>query len=68
MVNDNEEMEKIVCYMDSLVTTINPDLDAPLPNNQLCQKCLKDLNVNMQDYIELINKLQRYTYCSSYYL
>ena len=68
MVNNNEEMEKVVCYMDFLVTTINPGLDAPLSDNHPCQKCLEDLHNNMQDYIELINKLQRHTRCSSYCL
>ena len=58
-MKDNDKiMEEVVHYMDSLVTTINPRLNAPFPDHHPCQKHSEDLNDDMQDYIELINKLQ----------
>ncbi|CAB4412465.1 unnamed protein product [Rhizophagus irregularis] len=68
MINNQEVMEEVTCYLDSLITTINPGLDAPLPDHHPCQKQLENLDDDMQDYIELINKLQRHTRCSSYCL
>jgi len=57
-MSDNKEiMKNITYYLDSLIITINPDLDVPSPDHHPCQKCLKDLNDNTADYIELINKL-----------
>ena len=58
MKNNNEVMEEVVHYLDSLITTINPNANGPLPDNHPCQKQPKDLNDDMKDYIELINKLQ----------
>src|SRR6266545_2131933 len=58
-------MEEVVHYLDSLITIINPSPNAPLPDNHPCQKRSEDLNDYMKDYIELINKLQRHTRCSS---
>jgi len=66
--NNNEIMEEVVHYLDSLITTINPGPNAPLSDNHPCQKRSKDLNDDMEDYIELINKLQQHTCCSSYCL
>jgi hypothetical protein len=68
MKNNDEIMEEVVHYLDSLVTTIDPGLNAPPLDHHLCQKRSEDLNNDMQDYIELINKLQRHTRCSSYCL
>ncbi|RGB22488.1 hypothetical protein C1646_776014 [Rhizophagus diaphanus] len=68
MINNQEVMEEVICFLDSLITTINPGLDAPLPDHHPCQKKLKNLDDDMQDYIELINKLQWHTRCSSYCL
>ncbi len=57
-MSDNEEiMENITCYLDSLITTINPGLDIPSSDHHPCQKHLEDLNDDISDYIKLINKL-----------
>ena len=67
-MKENEElMNNVMQYLDSLSTTINPGLDAPVPNLHPCQKHSKDLRDDKQDYIELVNKLQRYTRCNSSY-
>jgi hypothetical protein len=68
MKNNDETMKEVVRYLDSLVTTINPGLNAPLSDRHPCQKRSEEINDDMQDYIELINKLQRHTRCSSYCL
>ena len=57
-MKENEElMNSVVQYLDSLATTINPGLDAPVPNLHSCQKRSDDLRDDKQDYIELVNKL-----------
>ena len=67
-MKENEElMNSVVQYLDSLATTINPGLDAPVPNLHPCQKRSEDLHDDKQDYIELVNKLQRHTRCNSSY-
>ncbi|CAG8622461.1 21469_t:CDS:2 [Cetraspora pellucida] len=38
MKENEETMSNVVQYLDSLVTTINPGLDAPVPNHHSCQK------------------------------
>jgi ATP-dependent DNA helicase PIF1 len=53
--------------MNTLVTTINPGLNSPVPEIHPCQKSHNELLDDMQDYIELINKLQRHTRCSPSY-
>jgi hypothetical protein len=58
MKNNDETMKEVVRYLDSLVTTINPGLNAPLSDRHPCQKRSEEINNDMQDYIELINKLQ----------
>jgi hypothetical protein len=68
MQNNNETMEEVVHYLNSLITTINPSLNAPLPDYHPCQKRSEELNDDMQDYIELINKLQQHIRCNSYCL
>ncbi|RIB15063.1 hypothetical protein C2G38_2193330 [Gigaspora rosea] len=56
-------------YLDLLVTTLNPELNVQVPEHHLYQKCLEEINNELQDYIELINKLQRHTrYSTSYCL
>ncbi|CAG8721781.1 4893_t:CDS:2 [Cetraspora pellucida] len=42
-------------------TTINPGLNAPVPDHHLCQKWPTEIDDGLQDYIELINKLQYHT-------
>jgi hypothetical protein len=64
---DENKMNEIIQYLDSLVTTINPGLDMPIPERHPCQKKSNELNDDQQDYINLINKLQRHTRCSPAY-
>ena len=67
-VNENEK-NNVTQYIDSIVTTINPEMNAPIPNRHPCQKECDEIDDGLQDYIELINKLQRHTRCSpSYYI
>ena len=61
MKENKEMMSNIVQYMNSLVITINPGLDAPVPDRYLCQKIHNKLRDDKLDYIKLINKLQRHT-------
>ena len=67
MKKDENIMNEVVQYLDSLVTTVNSGLDMPVPERHSCQKESKELRNDQQDYIDLINKLQRYTQCSSSY-
>jgi len=61
--DDENAMNEIVKYANSLVTTIN----APIPNCHPCQKDHSELQDDLQDYIDLINKLQQHTRCSPSY-
>jgi hypothetical protein len=67
MKNDEKVMTDVVQYLDSLVTTVNPGLGASVPERHPCQKRTDELCYNLQDYVELINKLQHHTKCSSSY-
>jgi len=64
--NDNE-MQNVIKYIDSIVTTINPGINAAIPEQHPCQKRSNEIVDDSQDYIELINKLQRHTCCSPSY-
>ncbi len=64
--NENE-MKNVIQYIDSMVTTINPDMNAAIPEQHPCQKVRDEIDDSSQDYIELINKLQRHTRCSPSY-
>jgi ATP-dependent DNA helicase PIF1 len=67
-IKDNEEEKtNVMRYLDSVVTTINPNINAPFPERHPCQKGSDEINYNLQDYVELINKLQRHTRCSPSY-
>src|SRR2546421_106808 len=67
-MKENENiMNEVVQYLDNLVTTINPGLDMPVPEQHPCQKKNKELRDDQQDYIDLINKLQRHTRCNPSY-
>jgi hypothetical protein len=69
MKEDNEIMAEVVQYLDSIVNTINPGIDTPITDQHPCQKSHDELNDDLQDYIELINKLQHHTqYSPSYCL
>ncbi|CAG8668017.1 15339_t:CDS:2 [Cetraspora pellucida] len=65
--DDENLMTEVVQYIDASVTTINPDINAPIPDHHPCQKSYEELNDDLQDYIELINKVQRHTHCSPSY-
>jgi hypothetical protein len=68
MKEDENEMKKVVKYTDSIVTTINSEINAAIPRKYPCQKSSDEIKDNLQqDYIELVNKLQRHTYCSPSY-
>ncbi|GBC15565.1 ATP-dependent DNA helicase PIF1 [Rhizophagus irregularis DAOM 181602=DAOM 197198] len=67
MKEDEDMMNNVVRYLDSLVTTKNPDQDAPVPAQHPCKKCPEELSDDLQDYIELVNKLQRHTRCNPAY-
>src|SRR6184192_595270 len=56
---DEDTMINVVKYLDSLITTINPGLDAPVPDQHPCQKRSEELRDDLQDYVKLLNKLQR---------
>src|SRR6266496_410904 len=60
-------MKGVVEYLDSPVTTMNPGVDANIPDRHPCQKHHGELHDDLQDYIDLINKLQRHTRCSPSY-
>src|SRR2546429_3592229 len=68
MKDDEELMNNVVQYLDSLVTTINPGLTASFPERHPCQKRSDELlHYDLQDYVDLVNKLQRHTRCNSSY-
>ncbi len=60
-------MNNVMQYLDSLATTINLRLDAPVPNFHPCQKCSDKFFDDKQNYIELVNKLQRYIWYNLFY-
>ena len=67
MKEDQNVMNEVVQYLDNLITTINPGLDMPVPERHPCRKKKNELRDEEQDYIDLINKLQRHTRCSPAY-
>ena len=67
-MKENEmTMNEVIKYIDSVVTTTNPGITAAIPERHPCQKRPEEIEDNTQDYIELINKLQRHTRCSPSY-
>ncbi|PKY29831.1 hypothetical protein RhiirB3_446622 [Rhizophagus irregularis] len=67
MKDNEDEMNFVIQYLDLIVTTINPDMYAPISERHPCQKGVEEINDDLQDYVELINKLQRHTKCSPSY-
>src|SRR2546423_11335879 len=67
MKDNDDEMSRILSHFDSLIITINPCPDAPVPDRHPCQKGNEELCDDLQDYIELVNKLQRHTRCNPSY-
>ena len=55
---NKKKMEEVIHYLDSLVTTMNPSLNTLPPSCHPCQKRTEDLDNSLQDYGELVNKLQ----------
>jgi len=53
-------MNNVIQYLDLLVTTINPGLDVPFSKSHSCQKRSDELQYDLQNYIDLVNKLQRH--------
>ena len=67
-MKENENlMSNGIQYIDSIITTINPNIFASIPERHLCQKSSDEIVDDTQDYIELINKLQRHTHCNTLY-
>ena len=60
-------MSNGIQYIDSIVTTINLNIFASIPKRHFYQKSSNEIVDNTQDYIELINKLQWHTCCSTSY-
>lgn len=60
-------MNNAIRYIDSMVTTINPGMNAAIPERHPCQKRRDEIEDDSKDHIELINKLQRHTRCSPSY-
>ena len=67
MKEDETMMNDVIKYIDSIVTTINPGINVAIPEKHPCQKINEEIDDSSQDYIELINKLQRHTRCSPSY-
>ena len=67
MKDDEDKISRILSHFDSFITTINPCPDAPVPDRHPCQKGNDELCDDLQDYIELVNKLQKHTRCNSSY-
>ncbi|CAG8724625.1 14519_t:CDS:2 [Cetraspora pellucida] len=61
MKEDENVIEEVVMYLDSLVTMINPGLNAPIPNCHLCKKRLEELKDDLQDYTELHRNIKQLT-------
>ena len=65
--DDTAKKKLVEEYLNNLVTTINPGIDSPVPEQHPCQKRHNEIANNEQDYIDLINKLQCHTRCSPSY-
>ena len=67
-MKENETMmNNAIQYINSIVITINPDINAAIPEKHWCQKGQNKIDDKSQDYVELINKLQHHTWCSTSY-
>jgi hypothetical protein len=60
-------MKKVTQYIDLIVFTINLNMNAAISEMHPCQKGVGEIDDSQQDYIKLINKLQRHTRCSQSY-
>ena len=50
-------MQNVIKYIDLIVTTINLEINAAIPEQHPCQKRSDEIADDSQDYVELINKL-----------
>jgi len=58
-IKENEDMmDNAIQYINSMVTTINPGINAAIPERHPCQKRSDKIEDDSKDYIELINKLK----------
>ena len=48
MKDDEDEMEKVIKYVDSIVTTINLEINAAIPARHPCQKRPDEIEDNLQ--------------------
>jgi hypothetical protein len=57
-IKENKNLiNNAICYIDSLITTINPEIYALILRQYSCQKGSNKIVDDEQDYIELVNKL-----------
>ena len=71
-VLDGKKASEEVCqYVDWLLSTYNPDPPDSgswiKPSVHPCQRCHKDIQNSEDDYVDLLNVVQRHTCCSSNY-
>ena len=71
-VLDGKKASEEVCrYVDWLLSTYNPDPPDSgswiKPSVHPCQRCHKDIQNSDDDYVDLLNMVQRHTCCSSNY-
>ena len=72
VINGKIASEKICQYYDWILSTCNPDPpdegDWIKPIIHPCQKNYNDIKESDNDYIDLLNMIQRHTRCSTSYL
>ena len=67
------EAEAVICdYVDSLMSTYNPKSASDIwskPNEHTCKRTYCDIDEQNwdEDYVNLLNMVQRHTNCSSMY-
>ena len=57
MKENKTMMNNAIQYIDSIVITINSDINAAISEKHPCQKGQNEIDDESQDYVELINKL-----------
>ena|SRR6266498_3375853 len=67
MKENKNKMNDVIQYIDSIITTINPGISVSIPEKHPYQKHSSEIDDSTQNYIELINKLQRHKKCSPSY-
>ncbi|CAG8597262.1 6136_t:CDS:2, partial [Cetraspora pellucida] len=68
MYQDEDLMNEMVTYIDSIVIVMNPDINQDLATyiseQHPCQKPIEQLVDDFDNYCQLVNKVQKYTKCS----